>query len=126
MRIERRNKVLEPNVWSDNDSSEGESTIFASREREVLLLESLKDMIDKKSEGDGIFHSLKGVDAQTQKLMLQVFRLEQPLSRARVSVDPSASFNKTRLIEKAEADRSLDADITGVRLSQGRGSVEIF
>lgn len=50
MRVERRHKVLEPNVESDNDSSEGEGMILASRERETRLLETLKELIDKKNQ----------------------------------------------------------------------------
>lgn len=69
MRVERRHKVLEPNVASDNDSSDGENMIVASREREHRLLETLKEMIEKKNSGS-TFTNVKGVDAMTSKLML--------------------------------------------------------
>jgi len=52
MRVERRHKVLEPNVESDNDSSEDENYLPTSHKRETKLLETLKEMTQKNEEKD--------------------------------------------------------------------------
>lgn len=98
MRVERRHKVLEPNVASDNDSSDGENLIIETREREERLLKTLKDMIEKKNSGSN-FANVKGVDAMTSRLMLQVFRLEKPENRGRVHAEHMNNMSKIKLIE---------------------------
>ena len=62
--------------------------------------------------------------------MLQVFRLEKPQNNGRVSPDPKPAM--PRVVRNAPDksvdvhDKSAEDDVTGIRLSQGRGSVEVF
>jgi len=50
MRVERKHKVLEPNAFSDNDSSEDENYLATTHERETKLLETLKEIIEKNNQ----------------------------------------------------------------------------
>ena len=73
MRVERKSKVLEPNVHSDSeDSSEGEYSLATSHRREAKLLATLKELIDRDGNRSD-FHNARGIDHQTQKIMLNVF-----------------------------------------------------